>query len=215
MINPVSPALLRWHGQQCRSANFDDIYFSADGPNEVARVFHTPVALGERFAATQDSFTCAELGFGSGLSFAATAELFWHHNRGRDHTRLHYISIEAAPFSAADRARICEQFGAQLPVLLEFDEAAPALLGGWHRVLLRDGRICLSLYHGPVDEAIRDLDARQQRGVDHWLLDGFSPSHNPDMWRGELLEQVADLSAPNGSVATFTAAGQVLSLIHI
>lgn len=209
MINPVSPALLRWHGQQCRSANFDDIYFSADGPNEVARVFHTPVALGERFAATQDSFTCAELGFGSGLSFAATAELFWHHNRGRDHTRLHYISIEAAPFSAADRARICEQFGAQLPILLEFDEAAPALLGGWHRVLLRDGRICLSLYHGPVDEAIRDLDARQQRGVDHWLLDGFSPSHNPDMWRGELLEQVADLSAPNGSVATFTAAGQV------
>lgn len=211
MITPISPALVRWNGSQCRSASFDDIYFSADGPAEVARVFHTPVRLAQRFAAATDTFTCAELGFGSGLSFAVTAELFCHHNQhaAGPRRRLHYISVDAAPFAAPDRARICETWRAELPIFEEYTQRAPALLSGWHRIWLRGGQICLSLYHGSAQDALRDLQHRQLRGVDHWLLDGFSPRHNPAMWTGDLLQQVASLSAPRGSVATFTAAGQV------
>ena len=205
VIEPVSPAQVRWHGDQCRSPNFDDIYFSSDGAGEVARVFHAPVDLTTRFNQTAHTMTVAELGFGSGLSFGATAQAFSEHSRGR----LHYISIEAAPFGAADRQRLVDQWGSELPLLREYHERAPALLSGWHRLWLGAEQICLSLFYGSVEQGLNDLAQRQRRGIDHWLLDGFSPSHNPTMWSQPLLAQVGELSAPDGTLATFTAAGQV------
>ena len=42
--------------------------------------------------------------------------------------------------------------------------------------------------------------------VDAWFLDGFAPSRNPDMWNEALFTQLARLSKPNGTLATFTAA---------
>jgi tRNA 5-methylaminomethyl-2-thiouridine biosynthesis bifunctional protein len=45
--------------------------------------------------------------------------------------------------------------------------------------------------------------------VDAWFLDGFSPAKNPDMWQEVLYQQVARLSKPNTTFATFTSAGMV------
>ncbi len=45
--------------------------------------------------------------------------------------------------------------------------------------------------------------------IDAWFLDGFAPSKNPEMWNQELFNNMAKLSKPDGTCATFTAAGFV------
>ena len=45
--------------------------------------------------------------------------------------------------------------------------------------------------------------------ADGWMLDGFAPSRNPEMWTPELLAAVAARTRPGGAAATFTVAGAV------
>jgi tRNA 5-methylaminomethyl-2-thiouridine biosynthesis bifunctional protein len=50
----------------------------------------------------------------------------------------------------------------------------------------------------------------QMEGViDCWFLDGFKPKKNPDMWGDILFQNMARLSPPGATFATFTAAGNV------
>ncbi|MEM6938255.1 MAG: FAD-dependent 5-carboxymethylaminomethyl-2-thiouridine(34) oxidoreductase MnmC, partial [Pseudomonadota bacterium] len=74
----------------------------------------------------------------------------------------------------------------------------------YHRVHLPDN-VTLTLMLGEVLEQLKQLEAV----VDSWFLDGFSPSRNPQMWRLEVLAQVARLTATDGRLATFTTATQV------
>ena len=45
--------------------------------------------------------------------------------------------------------------------------------------------------------------------ADAWFLDGFAPAQNPELWEDPLMQAVADHTAPNGTFATYTAAGAV------
>ena len=45
--------------------------------------------------------------------------------------------------------------------------------------------------------------------ADAWFLDGFAPARNPDLWSDNLMAGVAAHTAPQGSFATYTAAGHV------
>ena len=45
--------------------------------------------------------------------------------------------------------------------------------------------------------------------ADAWFLDGFSPAKNPELWSNDLLRSVAARTAPQGTCATYTAAGFV------
>ncbi len=45
--------------------------------------------------------------------------------------------------------------------------------------------------------------------ADAWFLDGFAPAKNPELWGAELMAEVAHHTAPEGSAATYTAAGFV------
>jgi tRNA U34 5-methylaminomethyl-2-thiouridine-forming methyltransferase MnmC len=45
--------------------------------------------------------------------------------------------------------------------------------------------------------------------ADAWFLDGFSPAKNPELWEAPLLALVFDPTAPQGTAATCTAAGEV------
>ncbi len=55
----------------------------------------------------------------------------------------------------------------------------------------------------------RDMLERVEANVDAWFLDGFAPSKNPDMWTAEIAAEIARLSAPGATAATFTVAGDV------
>ncbi len=75
----IEAAQLTWRDGLPYSSVFDDIYFSLEnGLAETQYVFLQGNQLAERFAQLppQHSFTIAETGFGTGLNFLATWQLW-------------------------------------------------------------------------------------------------------------------------------------------
>ena len=142
----LAPARIKWDDQQCLNAEHGDRYFSADGQAEVKRVFMAPVNLQQRLTALREgtTFTCGELGFGTGLNIATVADAFVTHAPKR--ARLHLITTERSPLSAADMQRMASLFAPKLPIYRALTAAYPPLLTGWHRLHLAAGRIVVSLY---------------------------------------------------------------------
>ncbi|SUX55980.1 tRNA 5-methylaminomethyl-2-thiouridine biosynthesis bifunctional protein MnmC [Chromobacterium vaccinii] len=188
------------------SAVFGDVYFSrASGLEETRHVFLRHNRLEERFAALRPSgsFTIAETGFGTGLNFLCAWQCF--DACAPAGARLHFVSAEKFPLMPADLAQALalwpELSAFATPLLAQYDVLTP----GWHRFVLAGGRVTLTLMIGDVLDVLPQLDAR----VDAWFLDGFAPSKNPDMWQQPLFQQMARLSSPGASFATFTSAGAV------
>ena len=204
---PPTPARIRFDANgRPYSDTFDDIYYNDDGPQEVQRVFIAPSKLTARFMRSEH-FTLGELGFGSGLNFVVAADEWLRHGTGV----LHFISVERHPLRRGDLTR-CAQAHRDpryASLYAELIAAYPPLVPGWHRRWLAEGRIMLSLFWGDALAGWRDIGERQTRGVDAWFLDGFAPARNPRMWDPALYTEIAGLTAPGGSVATFTAAGAV------
>lgn len=182
---------------------FDDVYFSKDnGLEETRHVFLKGIGAPEIWQDQQD-FVIAETGFGTGLNFLATWQLF-EQTANKDQ-RLHFISVEGFPL-ARDALRKALDF---FPELAEkagaLVSAYPPAVPGFHRLGFDDGRVSLTLLFGPAVEMLDQLTA----SVDGWYLDGFAPSKNPNMWSDGVLDCVASLSDAGTRLATFTAAGFV------
>lgn len=190
-----------------RSADFDDIYFSPDdGPAETTHVFLNGNNLPAAWAG-RDVFTVAELGFGTGLNFLMAASLFMKNNEAGQ--SLDYVAVEKFPLAAGAIEAALRPFAARIGDALfeEYIAALPPRMAGFHRVVMDGGRIRLTLVIGDVAAALPEMDV--PRGVDAWFLDGFAPAKNPAMWQPEIFAQMARLSAPDATFATFTVAGIV------
>lgn len=209
----VVPAALDWRDGIPYSALFGDIYYAAgDGRGEVEQVFLAGNELPARWS--DRDFTIAETGFGTGLNFLVAAESWLR--RVPQPAVLHYLSVEKHPLQHADLARVLALRGDHSALAEELLAAYPPPLGGCHRLPLAGGRVQLSLWFG---DAVQQLAAARvaalpgfevaARGVDAWFLDGFAPARNPQMWSAALFAQIAALSRPGGTFATFTAAGAV------
>ncbi|MDB6453994.1 tRNA (5-methylaminomethyl-2-thiouridine)(34)-methyltransferase MnmD [Falsirhodobacter sp. 20TX0035] len=177
------------------SSRFDDPYFSLTGGlSETRHVFLDGNNLPARF---RDGFHIAELGFGTGLNLLA-ALIAWRAAGAAG--QLHFTSFEAFPMAAPDMARALSAFpevaGVAAPILAQYANGArhirlPDLEA---RIVIGDARDTLPTWDGAADA---------------WFLDGFSPAKNPEMWADDLLAQVGAHTAPDGTFATYTAAGHV------
>lgn len=190
-------------GDAPRSAEFDDVYFSAaDGPGETAHVFLDGNDLPARWQGA-GRHTIAETGFGTGLNFLLAWEAF-------DKTApagafLDFISVEKFPLRAEEIRRGLSPWASRLsPYLDRMLTRYPMRVPGFHRVVF-DGRVALTLVFGDANDVLAEIDAR----VDTWFLDGFTPSKNPDMWTDTVFTEMARLSHAGTTFATFTAAGFV------
>ena len=195
---------LVWNEHNAPFSNrFGDVYFSKEGGLAESRhVFLEGNGLPAAWAGQKD-FTIAETGFGTGLNFCAAVQL-WLETRPPDGL-LHYVSVEGYPLSADE----CFRALAQWPEL-EFIAAAlrqryPKPVPGMHRIHFEEWGVVLTLAIGEVGAMLSGLHGR----INAWFLDGFAPSKNPEMWRDEVLTEVSRLTAPEGSLATFTAVGEV------
>ena len=183
---------------------FNDIYYTpARGFAESDHVFVQGNRLIERFHVLADgkNFTIGEIGFGTGLNLLNVSRHF----------------LEVAPEPSRLYLISCEKYPIPLAILRNLQKGWP--LPGWRDALYRqypgahpgvhclrlDPRIELYLLLGEADVTLRDYEAR----VDAWFLDGFAPAKNPDAWSPALLREVACLSAPAATAATFTAARRV------
>lgn len=192
----IQTAELTWRdGALPISTRFDDPYFSLnDGLAETRHVFLAGNDLPGRFT---DGFHIAELGFGTGLNMLTTL-LEWRAAGMK--SPLHFTSFEAFPMSAPDIDKA-------LSIFPEVHAIAAPFLTEWS-----NGK-----HHIETDGLIADIiigDARDTLPTwggkaDAWFLDGFSPAKNPELWGSDLLAEVTNHTAQNGTLATYTAAGFV------
>ncbi|TYC51943.1 tRNA (5-methylaminomethyl-2-thiouridine)(34)-methyltransferase MnmD [Rhodobacterales bacterium] len=205
----IKPPDLEWlDGDVPRAAGFNDTYFSkAGGLEETRHVFLAGNGLPERFEG-RTHFTIAEFGFGTGLNFLTTLAAVGGLARP---PALTFLSFELYPMSAPQLERALSAF----PELSKYAQtlvSAWAPAPGWNRLAFPGADLVVGI--GDARELIADL-GRQGAGesaltpVDAWYLDGFSPARNPELWDPDLLKKAADLTAGDGTLATYSAAGWV------
>lgn len=202
-----SLAELSWtEDGQPMSVRFGNIYRSPPtGLQEVRHTFLLHNQLERRWNALKpgDSFCIGETGFGTGLNFLAVWQL-WDRVAPKG-ARLHYVSAEINPFSAADMRGALALWPELAPwaeqLLQQYRSPAP----GWHHHVFADSRITLALMIGDAADMLEQLDA----SVDAWFLDGIAPAKNADMWQPALYRQMRRLSSVRGSITSFTSATEV------
>ena len=198
----IPPARLRWQNDEPFALDYDDIYFSrGSGPAESRYVFLENNHLPERWQG-RERFTIAESGFGSGLNFLLTWWMWREHAQAGQ--SLHFISLEGHPLTRDDLQRALSPWSELQPLVERLLALYPPQVKGCHRLDLGDG-VSLTLLWGEAAEVLPTLRA----DVDAWFLDGFDPAKNPEMWCDAFYRQVARLSVPDTTFATFTAAGKV------
>jgi len=158
--------------------------------------------LPTRFARARQ-FVVGEIGFGSGLNFIATVET-WLQTAATD-ARLHYIAVEKHPFTPHDLSIALSAWPSLAHITRELLEVYPPLVHGFHYRQLLNRRVSLTLLFGDALELLPELNAT----VDAWFLDGFSPEKNQRLWSDNLFQFIAERTVKHGSLATFTAAGDV------
>ncbi len=174
---------------------FDDPYFSLeDGLAETRHVFIDGNDLANRF---RPEFPDCRAGL-------------WH--RSEHAGRVHRVArfgiarggwvhlVRAFPMDAADIDRALQTFP-------EAHAVAGPFLTAWADGARRfdlDG-FTVEVIEGDARETLAAWDGK----ADAWFLDGFSPAKNPELWGEDLMAQVGIHTAPNGTFATYTAAGFV------
>jgi tRNA 5-methylaminomethyl-2-thiouridine biosynthesis bifunctional protein len=185
------------------SEAFGDVYHSADGGVGQARqVFLAGNGLPARWRG-RERFVILETGFGLGLNFLSTWAA-WRDDPERSN-RLHFVSVEKHPFTAADLATVHGRWPEFAGLSGELLRLWPVRVPGFHRLHLDGGRVVLTLIFGEALDGLRQLVAR----VDAFYLDGFSPAKNPDLWSPLLFKAISRLAARGATAATYTVAGVV------
>ena len=198
-------AKLEWINNQPYSLDFNDIYFNSEnGLQETEYVFIEHNQLKTRFSLLEkESFTVVETGFGTGLNFLTVAT-HWLALAPK-HAQLRYISIEKYPLTLLDLARAHAMWPQHAVISNELLQDYTNIKVGINVYSLAGSRIQLALH---ADDIAVVLPLISQK-ADAWLLDGFAPAKNAEMWSINVFEHIANLSQNNTTFATFTSAGAV------
>ncbi len=196
-------APLTFHEGHPFSTLYNDRYFlESKGLAEAEYVYLFDKKIAERFS-KKEHVTFAEIGFGVGLNFLASAEL-WIKTTTPSQTLI-YISCERHPLSPADMKKALLAWKNKIPFITEFLDAYQALSPGLNTFVFIESKIILILLIGDAFEELQ----RCSFEADHWMLDGFTPSKNESAWQEPLLKEISRLTAPESTLTTFTAAGFV------
>ena len=208
--NAVREAKTSYVDDRLYSTDFNDFY-AAQSPIQECHLVHIqPAKLGQRMSDNQ-TFTVFEFGLGPGINFLAIGQAFLQH--GLPGNRLRFFSCEASPLPFNVLQDTVRTTASRLELSKEWIEQYPPPIAGLHRRLFADGRIELTMMYVNAESALLDFIARDRIGVDAWILDGFAPDRNPDMWSEELLSSLEKQSRDGATVTTFSAAGQVRRLL--
>ncbi len=203
-----TPGLAWERGHTPMAERFGDIYYSRDGGLAQSRqVFLGGNDLPQAWQHTP-YFVIAELGFGTGLNFLAAWDL-WRRTRPPG-ARLHYIAVEGFPLSPGELRDCVAPWPELADVARGLLAAYPDPQRGFLRVLpavtpQERGDCTLTILFGDAAAMLGQLEA----DVDGWFLDGFAPDRNPDMWSDAVFGEMARLSRPGATAATYSVAGTV------
>lgn len=179
----------------------DHFYCRTDGRLECGHVFLAGNGLPERWAAG-GAFEIGELGFGTGLNFCETWRQ-WRICRTPDGL-LTFTSFELFPMAAEDIGRALSRWS-------ELDAERETFLSLWPNrpedliEIDVDPQTRLRVVCGRALEGV----TAEKRAFDAWYLDGFAPARNGEMWSARLMDEVYARTRPEGTFATYAAAGFV------
>lgn len=187
---------------------YDDVYHTRSGGLGQARhVFLSGNGLPGRWQG-RERFVIVETGFGLGLNFLTTWAA-WKNDPQRCQ-RLHFVSFEKHPFSAADLATLYAQWSATplaelAPLAAELHRQWPMLTPGFQRLHFENEQLTLTLIFGDAATQLAQLKAQ----ADAFYLDGFSPAKNPELWSSRLCTTLSRLAAPGATLATWSVAAEL------
>lgn len=190
-----------WEYATPKSKLFDDFYFSSDSAIEESTYNYLKHNfLQEKFTKlNQPQFTICETGFGTGLNFILTMNL-WH-KYAHENDYLEYYSFEKYPITKEDLVDILKQF----KNLSNYEELLKLYNPENGLNIYKFGNITLNL----IIDDVNNIDLYHLPIINTWFLDGFSPAKNNSMWSDKLFENMNLLSSQNSSFATFTASSLV------
>ena len=196
-------ANIHWRDGDPIAEDFDDVYASTtDAMAEKSHVFLHPNQLPQRFAELDEhaSFSVLELGFGSGLNFLLTWQLWQQQRQDKPKARLVYTSIEGIPMLLDDLQRCQQQWPQLAELAAQLQSQYPLPMKGFHRLELGD--VVLNLVFGEVTECLEQIHGE----VDAVYLDGFNPAKNDAMWQPHIMQTIAGLCHAGTTLATYSAA---------
>jgi tRNA 5-methylaminomethyl-2-thiouridine biosynthesis bifunctional protein len=198
-------ANLKWNQQQPYSLDFDDVYYSSDdGLAETEYVFIQHNQLVDRFSNLKTkAFTIIETGFGTGLNCFCAIQCFMAHAPA-DAT-LRFISIERYPLQPADFIKANQNWPIFDGLVKQLQQTYAQIKEGCNVFNMYQNRIQIHLWIGDINVCLPLLNSP----ADALFLDGFAPSKNSDMWSALLFNELARLSKPNTTFATFTSASLI------
>ena len=191
------------------SSDFGDVYFSkTDGLAESRYVFIDGNDLTNRLANLRnfERFVIGEIGFGTGLNILAIWQL-WQQIRPDNHSHLHIITAEKFPLRKTDLEQALSVWTELAGLSQQLIDNYPPPLAGCHRLNWFDERLTIDLWLGDATSSLSQVTG--QGKVDAWLLDGFAPSCNQELWSKDLFAQIARLSKTHTTLATFSVASAV------
>lgn len=203
-LSSTELAQIQWDNGLPIATRFNDVYYSrASGIAETRYVFLKHNHLPERFGqlARGATFTVGETGFGTGLNFLCTWQLFLEHAPAG--CTLHFISTEKYPLKPDDLGKALSVFDELAPLASRMIAAYQPDTDHLQMEFSDTGRsIKLTVLLGDVLDTLPSLD----KSIDAWFLDGFAPAKNPAMWQPALFCTIRDKSHDQTTYATFTAA---------
>ena len=200
------------------SNQFNDIYFDSElGSLQSEQIFLHGNNINNRLKHQNDRFVIIETGFGTGLNFLLTLQAY--HKLQQEVTtnqipKLSFISVEKFPLTKLQLLKSLQALPqltyfanlllSQYPELSSHDEEIKEF-----SLKFFDDRVTLTVIINDATQGLSNIISPKNGLADAWYLDGFSPAKNPEMWSKALFTQIARLSKPEASIATFTVAGFV------
>lgn len=176
-------------------------YFDPQALNDFQQSVAEPNQLDQRFAglAAGEHFCVAEMGFGAGLTFLATAEKWL--SQAPKTSQLHYFALDAFPWHPTDLALAQAQFHDLSALSEALLRDYPVLLPGWHEVLLFDQRVRLTLWFGDLLAGLKSAEM----SVNVWVLVSEASSVQLQIEQPEMALQVARLSQEQTTFSSVTS----------
>jgi tRNA 5-methylaminomethyl-2-thiouridine biosynthesis bifunctional protein len=126
---------------------------------------------------------------------------------------LRFISVEKFPLTLADMQRASQNWSQFSAISNELIAQYQQLKPHCNALNMAASRIQLALWIDDINDVLPNLKITDENWsesyVDAWLLDGFAPAKNADMWSNEMFLHMAGLSKNSTTFATFTSAGKV------
>ncbi|MBT8449686.1 MAG: tRNA (5-methylaminomethyl-2-thiouridine)(34)-methyltransferase MnmD [Gammaproteobacteria bacterium] len=198
---------IQWQNNRPYNTQYQDIYFSvAGGLAESRHVFIEGNNLRSRWQNLKagEEFTIFEAGFGSGLNFLTTWQL-WLEIKPLG--KLCYITCENNPFNKRQYSQALEPFSDSMPELIQqflsiIQQPTDTIS---HFALQSD--VELVVINCDINSLATVMPPSPN--IDAVYLDGFSPAKNPEMWSVELCKTLFKNSSAGASAATYSVAGNV------